>query len=118
MLSHSCDDVRLCSFSYAYTYQLDLHSFPTRRSSDLRAADRHGVPGPDLQAAGAEQPQLRHGPGGRSDRRDHPRLGGQDRKSTRLNSSHRCISYAVFCLKKKKKEEHEPDEVGTYYTVY
>src|SRR5437762_14308442 len=30
-------------------------------------------------------------------------LGG-DRKSTRLNSSHRCISYAVFCLKKKKKQ--------------
>src|SRR5436189_1033549 len=28
-----------------------------------------------------------------------------DRKSTRLNSSHRCISYAVFCLKKKKKSE-------------
>src|SRR5438094_5685510 len=28
----------------------------------------------------------------------------QDRKSTRLNSSHRTISYAVFCLKKKKKE--------------
>src|SRR5437764_10015002 len=28
--------------------------------------------------------------------------GGEDRKSTRLNSSHRCISYAVFCLKKKK----------------
>src|SRR5437763_3453860 len=28
--------------------------------------------------------------------------GRQDRKSTRLNSSHRCISYAVFCLKKKK----------------
>src|SRR5437764_5719058 len=27
-----------------------------------------------------------------------------DRKSTRLNSSHRCISYAVFCLKKKKKK--------------
>src|SRR5437764_8666901 len=29
-------------------------------------------------------------------------VGAQDRKSTRLNSSHRCISYAVFCLKKKK----------------
>src|SRR5687768_17871561 len=27
----------------------------------------------------------------------------EDRKSTRLNSSHGCISYAVFCLKKKKK---------------
>src|SRR5437762_9115904 len=30
----------------------------------------------------------------------------KDRKSTRLNSSHRCISYAVFCLKKKKPIEH------------
>src|SRR2546426_8764807 len=29
---------------------------------------------------------------------------GQDRKSTRLNSSHLVISYAVFCLKKKKKK--------------
>src|SRR5437762_5832510 len=28
-----------------------------------------------------------------------------DRKSTRLNSSHRCISYAVFCLKKKKNNK-------------
>src|SRR5437764_7704407 len=27
----------------------------------------------------------------------------RDRKSTRLNSSHRCISYAVFCLKKKNR---------------
>src|SRR5437764_2903777 len=30
-----------------------------------------------------------------------------DRKSTRLNSSHRCISYAVFCLKKKKRNQHK-----------
>src|SRR5437762_8045898 len=30
--------------------------------------------------------------------------GCRDRKSTRLNSSHRCISYAVFCLKKKNKQ--------------
>src|SRR2546426_4820092 len=30
-------------------------------------------------------------------------IGGGDRKSTRLNSSHLVISYAVFCLKKKKK---------------
>src|SRR5437764_8298727 len=29
----------------------------------------------------------------------------RDRKSTRLNSSHRCISYAVFCLKKKNKQD-------------
>src|SRR5438477_859307 len=32
------------------------------------------------------------------------RLGNRDRKSTRLNSSHMSISYAVFCLKKKKKK--------------
>src|SRR5438034_6669905 len=32
-----------------------------------------------------------------------PRGAGTDRKSTRLNSSHTVISYAVFCLKKKKK---------------
>src|SRR5688572_31634254 len=30
-----------------------------------------------------------------------------DRKSTRLNSSHSQISYAVFCLKKKKNEKHD-----------
>src|SRR5258708_29402530 len=30
----------------------------------------------------------------------------KDRKSTRLNSSHQIISYAVFCLKKKKKHDH------------
>src|SRR5256885_3656902 len=42
------------------------------------------------------------GPGWRSDRR----AGGyQDRKSTRLNSSHLVISYAVFCLKKKKEHD-------------
>src|SRR5258708_28118310 len=33
--------------------------------------------------------------------------GGRDRKSTRLNSSHQIISYAVFCLKKKKKERKD-----------
>src|SRR5437764_11709075 len=33
------------------------------------------------------------------------RTRASDRKSTRLNSSHRCISYAVFCLKKKKKKK-------------
>src|SRR5215471_21777256 len=38
-----------------------------------------------------------------SRRRQVRRLGLQDRKSTRLNSSHVEISYAVFCLKKKKK---------------
>src|SRR2546429_1404788 len=36
-------------------------------------------------------------------------LAAQDRKSTRLNSSHGYISYAVFCLKKKKKKDTAPN---------
>src|SRR2546430_11141918 len=45
--------------------------------------------------------------------RDAPRTSGlanSDRKSTRLNSSHSQISYAVFCLKKKKKDNNTTDE--------
>src|SRR2546422_8181662 len=37
---------------------------------------------------------------------DYPHIEYIDRKSTRLNSSHGYISYAVFCLKKKKKNKH------------
>src|SRR2546422_1467502 len=54
---------------------------------------------------------------------DHPLLLGLggDRKSTRLNSSHGYISYAVFCLKKKKKqskiEEVVVDGLGTRTTT-
>src|SRR5947209_13515293 len=69
--------------------------------------------------------EIRHDPAHRVVRRrcDRNRLAGgviplPDRKSTRLNSSHANISYAVFCLKKKKKEhisrstntEHEQKE--------
>src|SRR5689334_23954650 len=41
-------------------------------------------------------------------------LLGEDRKSTRLNSSHSSISYAVFCLKKKKKNKY--NLLLLYYT--
>src|SRR2546429_3347344 len=44
---------------------------------------------------------------------------GRDRKSTRLNSSHGYISYAVFCLKKKKQQKQTiyPQTIGqTVYT--
>src|SRR5258708_28126211 len=41
--------------------------------------------------------------GGRHRREEHAQVFA-DRKSTRLNSSHQIISYAVFCLKKKKKK--------------
>src|SRR2546430_7178960 len=54
----------------------------------------------------------------------HPRAVGErlrvrregDRKSTRLNSSHSQISYAVFCLKKKKKTTHHPTATHTTAT--
>src|SRR5256885_4010458 len=39
----------------------------------------------------------------------------QDRKSTRLNSSHLVISYAVFCLKKKKEETHTANNTLTTF---
>src|SRR2546422_1939388 len=53
----------------------------------------------------------------RLEMRRHPGKGlktGPDRKSTRLNSSHGYISYAVFCLKKKKKQKQETVCVRIY----
>src|SRR5690349_25128659 len=75
----------------------DLHSFPTRRSSDLGGAWRDCAWFCDRSA---QRP--RHHGGSDVDR-DHEH---RDRKSTRLNSSHVEISYAVFCLKKKKNNKH------------
>src|SRR2546421_3755336 len=46
-----------------------------------------------------------------------PRQGFRDRKSTRLNSSHDQISYAVFCLKKKKKNKQENKTRDEKYSV-
>src|SRR5690606_40106000 len=89
-------------------------SFPTRRSSDLQRAGRHVGVGENalhnLREVAAQQLQHRHVDG-------DVQVGeavlapavqrqaglAQDRKSTRLNSSHVKISYAVFCLKKKRK---------------
>src|SRR5258708_13023574 len=49
--------------------------------------------------------------------RDAPQRVEADRKSTRLNSSHQIISYAVFCLKKKKiNPRHPPPSHPSAYT--
>src|SRR2546422_1701931 len=58
----------------------------------------------------AVQPTHR-GPG--CDRGPSPGRHARDRKSTRLNSSHGYISYAVFCLKKKKKKQKTTGVTGT-----
>src|SRR2546422_4118478 len=67
-----------------------------------RAARRRGArgPGPVPQRGRAALVQRRRG-----HRLEKARRLRQDRKSTRLNSSHGYISYAVFCLKKKKKKK-------------
>src|SRR5688500_19576866 len=80
-----------------------------------------GHPHP-LQADGRAQHALavRDGPCGHRDPvcRGATARGGGDRKSTRLNSSHLVISYAVFCLKKKKKKKtHETQTKKTYTRV-
>src|SRR5207245_9469207 len=75
-----------------------LLSFPTRRSSDLCA--RHLARPPPQHPAGPPRAPPRKAARRPPGTPDPPR--GRDRKSTRLNSSHGSISYAVFCLKKKK----------------
>src|SRR5207249_10788231 len=93
-----------------------LPSFPTRRSSDLAGGLVRGCSWPNLRPlhhppplAPVLPPQELLRLRGVSDlqrlrvpRDRRPRPVRQDRKSTRLNSSHVSISYAVFCLKKKK----------------
>src|SRR5206468_5787132 len=96
----------------------DLHSFPTRRSSDLAALGLLAF------SAAAQEMQIRlvtafpeNMAWSQALVKWSERVNAQgkglvkinfiDRKSTRLNSSHDQISYAVFCLKKKKnKKEH------------
>src|SRR5437867_5613580 len=51
---------------------------------------------------------------------EHLAVGGGDRKSTRLNSSHRTTSYAVFCMKKKKRTSSSassPSSCPTKYSI-
>src|SRR5207253_7904009 len=108
---HSC-------FFVCYLRLRHLHSFPTRRSSDLVRVCRVvtlmiGVREPEAGAVAERGLEL-------EPRVDEPLPRGEttlrrpqcvrrllpvgaplDRKSTRLNSSHVAISYAVFCLKKK-----------------
>src|SRR5437773_6448426 len=68
----------------------------------------------DVRDPERDEEGVRHWPGAEHERHDdvtdeaddatHERRAASDRKSTRLNSSHITISYAVFCLKKKKKK--------------
>src|SRR5690606_34054348 len=81
--------------------------WPSKRELALAAAlrllDSHPVPTPDTGSLRGDVLELLTVANG-SRARLGLQLVAQDRKSTRLNSSHVKISYAVFCLKKKKKK--------------
>src|SRR5207244_12329406 len=96
---------------------LHLLPFPTRRSSDLPLQDPQVLHEDQQRASHTSRPSRSSST--RSARSSSssccvtkqtapPRPGNEstsDRKSTRLNSSHQIISYAVFCLKKKKEAQ-------------
>src|SRR5437588_12054598 len=87
-------------FCSSYGDHRALHSFPTRRSSDLEAGrcpfKHRGLPSDEDFSGQMMRPNQSLG---------KPR----DRKSTRLNSSHTVISYAVFCLKKKRNKRNKSE---------
>src|SRR5207249_12023853 len=102
----------------SHAHNRNLHSFPTRRSSDLSgkricavAQKRSGTRSKAARRAAKKPRSIRISLFNRQTYRKRdstmPRFTARakesgDRKSTRLNSSHVSISYAVFCLKKKK----------------
>src|SRR5207247_10490755 len=96
-------------FLQCLCYTRYLHSFPTRRSSDLILLlayfirfflRRRTGDGNRMALLLLIIPLAFHGTNAQAQTQP-PAAGSPDRKSTRLNSSHEWISYAVFCLKKK-----------------
>src|SRR5947199_5785430 len=88
---------------FPYTTLFRSRPDPEGRRRAGRVPRRHGQPAPQ------GRPVLQ-----READRVHPGVRGQlDRKSTRLNSSHLGISYAVFCLKKKKTKDKKTATVAT-----
>src|SRR5207244_9807839 len=100
-------------FSSSSTYLPHLHSFPhdalpisaldNRKALQAQALGQHRA----AVFVGIDEQQAGGGP--------HARENGLppgDRKSTRLNSSHQIISYAVFCLKKKKTQQNVNSRKG------
>src|SRR5204862_7417405 len=106
----TCARLSFPFFFYSYRHHRYLHSFPTRRSSDLltsrcisrptkSSSGRRGCFPPPAPCILPIAPCAASKPSGSAK--------SSDRKSTRLNSSHVEISYAVFCLKKKKTDRRQ-----------
>src|SRR5690606_41982110 len=95
---------------YCSGHPRHLHSFPTRRSSDLTFSGT--APADSTVTIAGDIKATAKADGNGKFSFDAPAKAGSfditlDRKSTRLNSSHVKISYAVFCLKKKKKNSKD-----------
>src|SRR3712207_7887821 len=84
------------------------------RSYDLATSEVFGLSPSDVTLA-LNRARRRRAPlaAALRDAAEHP----EDRKSTRLNSSHANISYAVFCLKKKKTNHNEPQRPTTAHVA-
>src|SRR5688572_32176398 len=85
-------------------YTLSLHDALPIYDTHLPTRDsRVGLRGTQVGSSSRRHPPVARCGVGTLGRTVAHRPGPEDRKSTRLNSSHSQISYAVFCLKKKKK---------------
>src|SRR5438876_2656042 len=91
-------------FPYTTLFRSCIHEVSTLLASPVHATVLPRI-GPRASSYVITSAMTWHG----WDRLVSPLITGlTDRKSTRLNSSHPSISYAVFCLKKKKKNEYTP----------
>src|SRR2546427_8282397 len=91
----------------AFAQPTDSRLAPPPAKSDNRPVQHGAQPNPQEVRPGSPQGDAPSAAVGTLERDRRPptaRRPAGDRKSTRLNSSHSQISYAVFCLKKKKKQ--------------
>src|SRR2546430_17415153 len=98
-MTYHSDQIDYFIFFFNYTATTDIYTLSLHDALPICAwSGRHGRrhAGRVVRAVGAGDPHRRVASAG------GPAPAGGDRKSTRLNSSHSQISYAVFCLKKKK----------------
>src|SRR5206468_12529588 len=102
----------LSPFFFTDTPTTEIYTLSLRRSSDLlrqtfgRCPFRRREPNPPPIGTGRSPGIVEQGFSLPVKLQRELHLARRDRKSTRLNSSHDQISYAVFCLKKKKKNIH------------
>src|SRR5207248_10197548 len=104
------NQTKLISFTFNHPPPTQIYTLSLHDALPISRAGRGHRPDPRHEARQVPRGE-REGSGRQADRRGpaahrrgvpEGRDRRRDRKSTRLNSSHRTISYAVFCLKKKK----------------